>query len=169
MRVLSVVVALLCVAGAAVAQQPSGEPNGDLAGVMRGILFPNSNLIFDAQTNDPGAPPEAAGGNSVTATFSGIYTGWEVVQNAAIALAEAANLIMMPGRLCENGRPVPVERADWKEYAQGLEEAGRKAYQAALVEDQDQVIEVTNDVAGACENCHIVFRDKPGDSPRCVP
>ena len=29
---------------------------GDLAQVMRGILFPNSNIIFDAQNTDPVTP-----------------------------------------------------------------------------------------------------------------
>ena len=168
MRVLIVLIALILVAGTAIAQEPSPEPFGDLAEVMRGILFPNANLIFDAQTKDPGAPPEEVSGNSVTATFSSIYTGWEVVENAAIALAEASNLITLPGRLCENGNPVPVERDAWQEYVVGLREAGQKVYQAALAKSQDQVIEATNDVAGACENCHFVYRDS-GDKPRCTP
>ena len=34
------------------------QPYGTLAQVMRGIPFPNSNIIFDTQTNDPGAPPK---------------------------------------------------------------------------------------------------------------
>ena len=169
MRVLSVVLGMILLVGVTAAQAPAPEPFGDLAEVMRGILFPNSNLIFDAQTRDPGAPPDPAGGDTVSATFSGIYTGWEVVENAAVALAEASNLIMIPGRLCENGQPVPVERADWREYVQGLKAAGEVVYLAARAQDQDAVIEATNDVAGACENCHIVYRDKPGNAPRCVP
>lgn len=40
---------------------------------------------------------------STTETFAGIYSGWQVVENAAIALAESADLIMIPGRLCRNG------------------------------------------------------------------
>ena len=56
-RVLRLVIALMLVAGTATAQQdPAPEPAGDLAEVMRGILFPNANLLFDAQMNDPGAP-----------------------------------------------------------------------------------------------------------------
>jgi hypothetical protein len=38
------------------AAQPSRKPTGTLAQVMRGIYFPNANLIFDVQQNDPGAP-----------------------------------------------------------------------------------------------------------------
>ena len=43
-------------APAATASAPSPQPYGSLAEVMRGIPFPNSNIIFDTQTNDPGAP-----------------------------------------------------------------------------------------------------------------
>lgn len=172
MRVLSLVIAMMLVAGTATAQQdPPPEVVGDLAGVMRGILFTNSNLIFDAQTTDPGAPPEAVEGNSVTATFSNIYTGWEVVENAAIALAEAANLITLPGRLCENGEPVPVEQDNWKEFVLGLREAGQIAYKAALNQSQEEVIDATNYVAESCTNCHSVYRDSYTDplKERCVP
>ena len=109
MRVLSVVFALLFLAAVATAQTPSSQPVGTLAQVMRGILFPNSNLIFDVQSQDPAAPPEAESRATVTSTFASIYTGWQVVENAAVALAEAQHLITMPGRLCENGRPVPCE------------------------------------------------------------
>src|SRR5581483_559834 len=93
---------------------------GNLAQVMRGILFPSSNIIFNVQLNDPGAPvkPGAPGAGSNTA-FSwtdwgaGIYTGWQIVDYAAVAIAESAPLMLTPGRRCENGRPVPVDRPDW--------------------------------------------------------
>ena len=171
MRVLSVVLALLFLAAVATAQAPSSQPVGTLAQVMRGILFPNSNLIFDVQSRDPAAPPEAAGGDSVTARFSSIYTGWQTVQNAAVALGEAANLITLPGRLCENGRPVPIEQDNWKEFVLGLREAGEIAYKAALNQSQEEVIDATNYVAEACSNCHRVYRDSYTDPPkeRCVP
>jgi hypothetical protein len=148
-------------------------PTGDLAQVMRGILFPNSNLIFDAQSNDPGAPPksEAATSGGASATFANIYTGWQVVENAAIALAESSDLILKPGRLCSNGKPAPVTRADYIKFAEGLREAGRATLEAARSKSQDKVIEVTDKVAEACANCHEVYRDKgPAGSPeRCTP
>tara|TARA_B100000949_G_C13846997_1_gene271095 strand:- start:14 stop:499 length:486 start_codon:yes stop_codon:yes gene_type:complete len=160
------------VAGTVTAQQdPPPEATGDLAEVMRGILFPNSNLLFDAQSKDPGAPPEAVEGDSASARFASIYTGWETVENAAIALAEAANLITLPGRSCENGQPVPVEQDNWKEFVVGLREAGERAYAAALNQSQEEVIDATNYVAEACSNCHSVYRDSYEDPPkeRCVP
>src|SRR5262245_21474958 len=89
------------------------KPHGTLAQVMRGIPFPNSNIIFDTQTKDPAAPPKAAADRSSTAAAGGatgvyasVYSGWQQVENAAVALGETANLIMIPGRKCENGLPV---------------------------------------------------------------
>ena len=37
---------------------PARKPTGTLAQVMRGIYFPNANLIFDVQQNDPGVAEE---------------------------------------------------------------------------------------------------------------
>ena len=171
MRVLSVVFGslVLFLATGAVAQGPSQEPVGHLAHVMRGIFFPNSNILFDVQTNDPDAPPaEESGGSGASSRFAGIYKGWPVVENAAVALAEGAKLLMVPGRMCENGEPVPVDRDDWMEYAQGMEAAGIKALEATRSRDQEAVSEVTNDIAGACSNCHGVYRDVQGGNPeRC--
>jgi hypothetical protein len=197
MRVLSGVFALVILGGIAAAQAPSSKPapapapkpapsraaapasssrpDGDLAQVMRGILFPNSNLLFDVQQNDPGAPPKKAEdgqpGASTTSTFANIYTGWQVVENASVALEEAADMIMKPGRVCSNGKPVPVGRPDYVKFARGLREAGHKAFVAAKTKNQEKVSDVTNDVSEACANCHEVYRDKgPAGSPaRCTP
>ena len=181
MRVLSAFVMLLLSAGPVAAQQdPPPEAAGDLAEVMRSILFPNSNIIFDAQTADPAAPVEAAAGDSTTARFSGIYTGWEQVENAAIALAESANLITLP-RLCENveddparnGVPAPIEREDWKQHTARLREVGLAAAEWARRQqyDEDEVLFITGDIAEACANCHSVYRDSYTDppKPRCSP
>ena len=183
MRILSLFVVLLLSAAPVAAQQqdPPPEAAGDLAEVMRSILFPNSNLIFDAQSGDPAAPPEeSADGTSTTARFAGIYTGWEQVENAAIALAEAANLITLP-RLCENvdddparnGEPVPIDSEDWKQYVAGLRTAGMRTAEWARLQqyDEDEVLMVTGDLAEACSNCHSVYRDSYSDPPkaRCVP
>ena len=166
MRVVSVVVAMFVVAGVAQAQAPSGESTGTLAQLMRGVFFPNSNLIFDVQSRDPEAPPEAAEDGSVTSTFASIYTGWQVVENASIAIAEAANLLMFADRMCENGRPVPRDQDDFVQYAMELEAAGRAVYEIAKMKDRDGVIEATNTIAEACENCHAVYRRYP-DENRC--
>lgn len=171
MRVLSGAVVSLLLACVAAAQAPVAKPTGSLAQVMRGIFFPNANLLFDVQGKDPGAPPKKFGdvGASATDTYSNIYAGWQVVENAAVALEESSDLLMKPGRLCENGRPVPLGRADWAKFTQGMREAGRAALKAAQSRNRDAAIEVTNQIADACANCHEVYRDKPDVKNRCIP
>jgi hypothetical protein len=169
MRAFSATVAILLLVSAAAAQPD--RPRGTMAQVMRGIFFPNANLLFDVQANDPAAPAKKFGqvGASATETFSNIYSGWQTVENAAIALEEASDLLMKPGRLCENGRPVPLQRADWSKFTQGMRDASRAAYLAAQAKNRDQAIEVTNQIAEACANCHEVYRDKPDLKNRCIP
>ena len=153
------------------APPPASRPDGNLAQLMRGIMFPNSNIIFDVQTNDPGVEKKLgqAGGGAL-ATFANLYSGWEVVENAAIALEEAPDLIMKPGRLCTNGQPAPVARADFARFAQGLRDAARAALKAAQEKNQEKVSEVTSQLADACVNCHQVYRNSPPGGPRrCVP
>ena len=41
------------------------QVKANLNQVMRGILFPNSNIIFDTQDTDPGAPPDPAAAGRV--------------------------------------------------------------------------------------------------------
>ena len=177
MRTLSVVVGLLVLGGVACTQAPSSTPSstpdGRLAQVMRGILFPNSNILFDVQVNDPGAPPVKKEGDtgSASSAFASIYTGWQVVENAAVALEEAADIISKPGRLCENGKPVPLAEATFKKGVEELRAAAKATLIAAKTKNQEKVGDLTNDVAGACSTCHEVYRDKgdAGSPLRCVP
>jgi hypothetical protein len=137
---------------------------------MRGIYFPNSNIIFDTQMRDPAAPPEESGSDgTVSSTFSRIYSGWQVVENAALVLAEGASLINKQGRLCENGRMVPVQRYDWLKWSREMTEVAWDIYQASLRKDQAEVGELTNNLAQACDNCHRVYRSNAQDNRmRCL-
>ncbi len=173
--------ALSPVASHAIAVPP---PSANLAQLMRGIFFPSSNIIFNVQGHDPGekkpgAPYEApANGNFSWADWgAGIYSPWEMVDFAGLAIADAAPLLLAPGRRCENGRAVPVERDDWTRFTMELIEAGKAAYKASQTRNQEAVSDVSNQIADACLHCHEVYRDKPGGTTadpsnkaaRCVP
>lgn len=184
MRILSVVFASMLAVTATGAQGPAQKktdvparnvnvPLGTLAQVMRGIYFPNANLLFDVQSQDPGAPSDKRNADSggASSRFANVYSGWQTVENAAIVLAESADLLMYPGRLCQNGKPVPVGRADWAKYVQGMRDAGQVALRAARTKNVETMSDATNAIADACSNCHEPYRDKgDADSPaRCVP
>ena len=149
-------------------QVSSFPPAGNLAQVMRGILFPSSNIIFTAQTIDPGAPRTPLQAGATAEGFNwviwggGIYSGWELIDYAAVALAESAPLMLTPGRRCENGKPVPVEDAEWVKFTLELAEAGKAAYKASQSRNQAAVSEISNQVSESCLNCHQVYRDKRG-------
>jgi cytochrome c553 len=139
---------------------------GNLNQLMRGIMFPNSNIIFTVQTHDPaekktaGDAANANGGFNWTMWGSDLYSGWEIVDYAAIALAESAPLMLTPGRRCENGKPVPVNDPDWIRFSKEMAEVGRAAYRASQTKNQEKVSDISNDVSDACLHCHQVFRDK---------
>jgi mono/diheme cytochrome c family protein len=147
--------------------QRSYPPSGNLAQVMRGILFPSSNIIFNVQGHDPGVklppPPDdtdSAGAFNWTVWGSGIYSGWELVDYAAIALAESAPLLMTPGRRCENGKPVPINDPEWVKFTDEMVEVGRAAFRASQTRNVDIVSDITEKVAESCANCHQIYRDK---------
>ena len=151
---------------------PQPKAYATLAQVMRGIPFPASNIIFDTQTTDPGAAKEAgdpAAGASATTQFSGVYGGWQAVENAALALQETANLIQIPGRMCENGKPAPVDQEDFRKWAANLADAGAAALKAAQSKNIDAMVDVSGTVSDACAMCHEKYRDKPDNSQRCTP
>jgi hypothetical protein len=169
-----VAISMLFISCTQPAQAPAAasamKPYGTLAQLMRGIPFPNSNIIFDTQSADPAAAQKSAeAGVPASQTFGGVYGGWQAVENASIALQETANLLTVPGRLCENGRPAPVDQEDFKKWAQGLADAGAASYKAAQSKNMDQMVEVSGTVADACAACHEKYRDKEDLKMRCIP
>jgi hypothetical protein len=146
------------------------QPHATLAQVMRAIPFTFSNVIFDAQSKDPAAPKIAgATSEGATETFKNVYGGWQEVENSALALAEASNLLMVEGRLCENGKPVPIGDATYRQAAEGLAAAGAAAYKAAQSRNLDAMVEVSDTVSVACSNCHEPYRDFDDVKNRCTP
>ena len=147
----------------------AGQVQSNLLQVMRGILFPNANVIFAAQSVNPAEVKPADDPSLATDPIAGTYGGWSAVENSALALAESANLLTIPGRQCANGRDVPINDPDWGTFVQGLRDAGMTAYKAAQSKNQDMMLEASDAVTTACSNCHDKYREKPGgDADRCM-
>jgi mono/diheme cytochrome c family protein len=149
-------------AAGAAAGAPSLAPSANLAQLMRGITFPNANIIFNVQIKDPGNQPKAQPAASpfdYVNWGATVYPGWQAVDQAALALTESTPLFLLPGRRCENGRPAPVDRADYKQYTQALVDVSRLVYKAAQTRNQDMVIEAAERLNDTCANCHKVYRD----------
>ena len=131
-------------------------------------MYPASNVVFSAQNDNPADAQPAPGKDPSMATDPLISTfgGWRAVESAALALAESANLLLIPGRTCANGVPVPLNNANWPKFVQELRDAGMKAYKAAQSKNQDSMVEVADTLTTACANCHRKWREKPS-AQRC--
>jgi hypothetical protein len=68
-------------AGAAMAQAPTFHPVGTVRQVMLGIVKPTSDVLCKFQFDPPKTDEE-----------------WATLQNNALNLAEAGNLLLLPGR-----------------------------------------------------------------------
>jgi len=148
---------------------PAATPRNPatLAQLMKGILYPNSNVIFFAQSDNPADVPPAKDPATSVNPLSSAYGKWEAVENSSLALVEAANLLAVPGRKCSNGLAAPISNPDWPKLVQGLREAGMVAYKAAQSKNQDKILDAADVMTTACANCHDKYREKPTPADRC--
>jgi hypothetical protein len=139
-------------------QELKPQVHAALGQVMRGIIFPASNVIFSAQKENPADVTPAKDPSGATDPLYGSYGKWEAVENSALAIAEAANLLILPGRKCLNGRDVPVKSPDWPELVQRLREAAMTAYGAAQSKNQTKMVDAAATLNAACASCHDRYR-----------
>ena len=158
------------------AGQPSTPPanadqqvHADLNQLMRGALYPAANVVFASQVDDPEEVKKAFQGDPAMSTdpLIAAFGGWVAVENAALTLAELANLLTLPGRSCSNGVPAPVKDAAWAAFVQQMRTGSMQAYQAAKTRDQDKMIEASNALNASCEGCHRRWRNPRTPANRC--
>ena len=99
---------------------------------------------------------------------------WARVKAGAITLAEAANLLMIPGRRVarpgeksevpgvelepeEMDALIAKDRQKFYEHARALHDAAMIAAQAAEKKDADKIFEIGEKIELACENCHRTY------------
>jgi len=151
--------------GAAVTAPASRAP-ATLSQLMKGTLYPASNVVFAAQDENPADVKRAKDPNMATDLLTTVYGKWDAVENSALAIAEVADLLTIPGRKCSNGLDVPLKNADWAKFVQELRDAGMTAYAAAQTKNQDKMTDAAGVLTTACANCHNKYRErKPAD--RC--
>jgi cytochrome c553 len=148
---------------------PPQEVHANLNQLMRGVLYPAANVVFFAQSENPGNVKPVPGQDPSMATdpLTSTFGGWQAIENAALALSESANLLSVPGRVCSNGAPVPMTDPAWATFVQEVRDAGMKAYRAAQAKDQDKMIELSETLSAACAHCHRKWRDRKAPANRC--
>jgi len=149
-------------AGSLMAQTPpsAAAPIADLNQIMRILFFPHSNVLFFTQRFDPAAVKRAPEPSSSTDPLTGVFGGWEAVENSARLMVEGADFLMTPGRKCSNGRDMPTNRPEWVEMVKHLREAGVVALKAAQTKNMERMIDATATLNDSCMECHNRFRPR---------
>jgi hypothetical protein len=156
-----------------IAQTPSPDPalevRADLNQLMRGVLYPAANVVFFPQAENPADVKPIPGNDPSMATdpLMSTFGGWQAVENAALALAESANLLLIPGRVCANGTPAPIKDPAWTTFVQQVRDASLLAYKAAQAKDQEKMITVAESLSASCNGCHRKWRDRRTAANRC--
>jgi mono/diheme cytochrome c family protein len=115
---------------------------------MQWILEPAAEGIWDSA----GTIITADGRTELAPTTD---AGWDDVRKHATILAEAANLLLLPGR---------AAGPDWIAYAQALRTTGRQALAAAQARDADALFDAGGQIYQACVACHTQYWVPAGDA-----
>src|SRR3954453_7337763 len=151
-KALRLAVLLLAAGAAAAAQSPTPAPAGATAPVPVGtmsdlmvkIIYPASDAIFYITTRTPRTDAE-----------------WGELQGKALAVAESANLLMMPGRARDQDR--------WMADARLMLDAGRAAFRAAKAKDVAALDALNDQLYTSCTSCHQHYRPNYGRRPAPEP
>ena len=151
-------------APAAAAVNTSGLPtvtaSANLAQFMRAVTFPNANIIFNTQLYDPGKEkPKMPIPYDYVLWGKTVYYGWEAVDEAILALRDTSPMLLLPGRKCQNGRPVPIQNADYQQAVKDLVAFTDELWKAAQTRNQETVSALSEKLNDTCANCHKVYRD----------
>jgi hypothetical protein len=143
---------------------------GTIHDIMEGIVDPASDVLFDAVATEI----TAAGINEKRPQTD---EEWAHIEANALMLAEAANLLKMPGRKVappgvqtkSEGADAPeltaeeiqskmdADRTKWLQYATSLQEQAKKARDAALNKDVDGLFALGEHIDVTCERCHLEY------------
>jgi len=119
-------------------QTPQAAPRivGTMSELMVDIIYPTSDAILYISTRTPTNQAE-----------------WNALEGKALMLAEAGNLLMMPGRARD-------ER--WMEDAKLMRDAAAAAFRAAKAKDVDALADLNDAVYTSCTTCHQHYRPNYG-------
>jgi hypothetical protein len=126
--------ALLLVAGAALAQAPTTfQPVGNMSQLMIDIVYPTSDAIFYVDRNPPQNDHE-----------------WNLLRAQALMLAESGNLLMMQGRARDQG--------NWIKDSKAMIDIGQTAFKAAQAKNLNAIRALNDPLNDACVQCHMEYR-----------
>jgi hypothetical protein len=117
-------------------------PVGDMQQLMAYMVEPAAEVYWDAV----GVIVDAEGEHQMAPASD---EEWLAVSGAAYTVAEAGNLLMMPGYALDDGA--------WMTMSQTLVEVGRRAVEAADARSLDAVFDMGAELYYVCTNCHSTY------------
>ena len=145
------------------------QVHANLNQLMRGVLYPAANVVFSAQADNPGRrevhprPRPLDVDRPSHEHIRGLAGGRERGAGAR----RVRQPVVIPGRSCSNGAPVPTKDPAWAMFVQEVRDVSMKAYKAAQAKDQDKMIEISETLSTACAGCHRKWRDRKAPDNRC--
>ena len=141
---LLLLVSIVAVSACGGPTPPPFKPISDTKLLMQAVTDPNADLVWGAvrtiETKD--------GTEEIKPKTD---EEWAVVRNAAVAVAESGNLMMMAPRAKNGG--------EWMQLAQEMITAGEEAMKAAQAKNAEKLFTVGGDLYDTCSNCHRKYLD----------
>jgi hypothetical protein len=122
-------------------EPPPFKPIADTALLMEAVIDPMADVIWGSV----GTIVTAAGEEHIRPKTE---EEWMAVRNAAVAVTEAGNLLMMVPR---------AKDAEWMRISQAMIDTGAAAIKAAEAKDPDGVFDAGADIYAVCTNCHAKY------------
>ena len=145
-------------------ESPEYTSSATIKDLMQAFVDPSADDVWLSVTT-------VMSGTGIVETMPKTDEEWAKVRRGAVRLAEASNLLIVPGR--HVARPgekseapgVELEPSEmealilkdipgWRGRAKALHEAGLAAVKAADGKDPQKIFEVGEQIEEACENCH---------------
>jgi hypothetical protein len=123
---------------------PPFKPIADTKLLMQSVVDPNADFVWDAVKTI-----ETKEGTQEIRPKTDAE--WVAVRNAAVAVAESGNLLMMVPRAKNGG--------EWMQLAQDMINTGQEAIKAAEARNAEKLFTVGGDMYESCSNCHRKYLD----------
>ena len=122
-----------------VGQQPAAAPVASVKQIMRGMVAPAANGVYNAVSTTVTA-------QGTQEVFPRNDREWEAIGASAVTLVEAANLLKVDGRA--------RDRSDWMRMSDAMSKAAMVAYRAAERKDIEGLLASGEVLNNSCDSCH---------------
>ncbi|MDA0791073.1 MAG: hypothetical protein O2780_16635 [Proteobacteria bacterium] len=148
--IVSILIAGILLAGCSEPNPPPPYQSlGDIKHFMDHLLEPAADKLWDSA----GSIITAEGEQDLAPQTD---EEWLAVRHSANVVAEAGNLLMMPG--------YSRDEADWIEISSGLTTVGQRVIAAAEAKDAVALFDTGAELYNVCVSCHQLYMAKDGEA-----